>query len=132
MKYHSYILVSLISSLAHSSSLSPIELGYEYFRVMRVSGYTSNTLECDNTPYITASGYVLTDKDIGKVCACNRFAMGTILYIVGTGEVKVVDRMSKKYPNRIDLYFGSPFKKHKKQAKKWGVPFKQIWVKKKK
>ena len=123
-------LTTLVDSLTNSPAFVLRELGYEYFGGVLVSGYTSSKDETDNTPYLCeGSGYSLdTLRDYKKVVACNSLEFGTILYIVGVGEVKVVDRLHERFDDRIDLYFGS--KNNKKEAKKFGIPVKEVFIKK--
>lgn len=73
-----------------------------------VTAYNSLPEQTDDTPCLAADG-----SDI-----CLRFLLGECLiagnfakfeskhYIDGIGECTLVDRMSSKYPDRVDLYMG--------------------------
>ena len=122
-------LTATIDSITRSPNSILRELGYEYYGGAVVSGFTSDKKETDNTPHFCeGSGHLLdTITDYKKVVASNRLEFGTTLYIRGVGEVKVVDRLHKRFDDRIDLYFGSPT--HKKEAKEFGIPVKDVWIK---
>jgi len=75
--------------------------------------------QCDNSPCISANGEnVCTAIALGyKRCAANFVPFGTILDIEGYGECLVVDRMNKRFPNRVDIAMPADWKS---QALSWG------------
>ena len=73
-----------------------------------VTGYTSDPLETDDSPCISADGSDICALFIRgeNTCASNDYKFGTILYIDGLGKCIVRDRMAKKWYDKIDWYFG--------------------------
>jgi len=61
--------------------------------------------QCDSSPCIAANGEnVCTAIALGyKRCAANFVPFGTILDIEHYGECLVVDRMNRRFPNRVDI-----------------------------
>ena len=88
---------------------TPIELtkkGVVAARQRDISAYNAgDPSQTDNSPCLGASGVDicnLLDHDI-CVYAANFVPLGTYLNIEGIGECQVLDRMNKKYPNRVDV-----------------------------
>ncbi len=72
-----------------------------------ITAYTSNTKECDASPCITANGFNVCRHGIEDTVAANSFPFGTKIKIpelFGERVFVVRDRMSSKYPNRIDIW----------------------------
>jgi len=85
------------------------------------TAYTSSREECDNTPFITASG-----KRVfwGVIAADKRFKFGTKVYIPYFQKVFVVlDRGSAIRGNRIDIWM-----RDKKSAIKFGRKKLEIYI----
>ena len=81
--------------------------------VRTVTAYNPVPWETDDTPCISASGMNICQTS-KKVCASNEFPFGTLLLI--DGEIwEVQDRMSRKYNDRVDLFFMT-----KEELQKWG------------
>ena len=68
--------------------------------------------QCDNTPLITANGTKIDLEKLKngeiKYCAVSRdllkeFPYGSMIYIDGYGEYKVVDTMNKRITNTVDI-----------------------------
>lgn len=78
------------------------------------TAYTSCSKECDNTPFITASGQKVR---WGIVAADKTYPFGTKIYIPYFGQVfEVQDRGGAIKGNRIDIWF-----QDRKEAIKFGV-----------
>jgi len=89
-----------------------------------VTGYNSVAWQTDSEPCISASGKdicAMFERGI-NVCATNNVPFGTKIKIDGLGTCEVWDRMSRKYPNRIDWFFGNDVQ----TAKNFGIKSKNI------
>lgn len=81
--------------------------------IRTVTAYYPVPWETDDEPCISASGMNIC-QTAKKVCASNEFPFGSLLLI--DGDIwEVQDRMSRKYSDRIDLFFMT-----KEEMKKWG------------
>ena len=78
-----------------------------------VTAYCPCVKCCGKSDGITASGKKAVE---GLTVAANWLPLGTIVEIENVGTRKVMDRMSKKYPDRLDVFFNSH-----EQAKKFGI-----------
>jgi 3D (Asp-Asp-Asp) domain-containing protein len=87
----------------------------------RISFYTSDVNETDDSPEIAANGQNIWElyKNGSNTCASNNLKFGTILYIPSIGFCVVRDRMNKRFDNtfRVDYYMGYD----KKRAKMAGI-----------
>ena len=96
-------------TVAYESSLinqSPIPDPVKEIRVVEtvVTAYSSRVGETDSTPFITASG----SKVRMGVVAANWLPLGTQIKIpelFGDRIFTVEDRMNKKHPNKVDVWF---------------------------
>ena len=82
---------------------------------MTVTAYSSSPDETDDTPFITAANTRTRDG----VVATNAFPFGTKMRIpdhFGDKEFVVEDRMHRRYPNRLDVWFPT-----KAQALQFGI-----------
>jgi len=89
-----------------------------------VTGYNSVAAQTDSTPCISASGKdicAMFERGI-NVCAANGVPFGTKIKIDGLGVCEVWDRMSRRYSDRIDWFFGSDIR----AAKNFGIKSKNI------
>lgn len=71
---------------------------------IQLSGYSSEVAQCDDSPFITASGTHVRDG----VVATNMFPFGTIIKIpslYGNKIFIVEDRMNTRYQNNVDIWF---------------------------
>lgn len=84
--------------------------------VRTITAYCSYESETDKSPFLTKYQYNLKEEDKYNTCASNCFPFGTELFIDSLGWVKVVDGISKKYNDRIDIYFWMD----KKEAMQFG------------
>ena len=113
------ILLGVILSFEYTIELeaSPDPLVYDldetggewidYVGVREITGYTlGREEETDDTPCIGAYGHDLCElaRQGVQVCASNEFPAFTKLYI-GNIECEILDRMNRRYKNRIDLAF---------------------------
>lgn len=62
---------------------------------------------------ITASGARVRQ---GRTAAANWLPFGTIVQIPGMGARRIEDRMSRRFGDRIDIYFDSH-----REALRWGI-----------
>lgn len=90
-----------------------------YVGIRTITGYSSSLDECDDTPYVTASGEVVREG----IVASNEFPFGTRLEI--EGEVyEVQDRMHRRFQSgEIDIWFPM-----KKEAKDFGKQLKEVYL----
>ena len=105
-----------------SNSLSAQE-NYEYtdFIKATATAYTSSTIETDATPYLAAWRNTLNPKV--KSIAVSRDLLdigltnGMKVHIKGLeGEFLVLDKMNKRWKNKIDIYMGND----RQKALNWG------------
>ena len=63
--------------------------------------------QCDNSPCIASNGEnICTALALGyKRCASNKYLFGTTLEVEGYGKCIVVDRMNKRFTDRVDVAF---------------------------
>lgn len=81
-----------------------------------VTAYTSDEEQTDSTPCLSADGSNICARyeDGETLCAANFVPFGTLLMLdnsdVPDGEDAIVcvvaDRLSSRYPNRVDIYMG--------------------------
>ena len=72
-------------------------------REVWITAYTSSFEECDDTPFITASGTRTRDG----IIACNFLPFGTrvrIPELFGTREFTVEDRMARRKSDYVDVW----------------------------
>ncbi|MCR4311712.1 MAG: 3D domain-containing protein [Candidatus Uhrbacteria bacterium] len=83
-----------------------------------VTAYTSSKSETDKSPCIAARKSNICKRFTKgeKLCASNRYPIGTVLAIENHGECTVADRTNRRHRDRVDLYFGH----NRKAAKKFG------------
>ena len=91
-----------------------------------ITAYTSEAVQCDGSPCITANGFNLCEHGIEDSVAANFLAFGTKVRIpdlFGERVFVVRDRMNARYPDRVDIWF-----KEKTVAKKFGLKIAKIEV----
>jgi len=72
-----------------------------------ISAYTSNVLQTDDTPCITASGFDVCEHGIENIVAANFVPLGSrvrIPELFGNRVFLVEDRMNKRYHHKIDIW----------------------------
>lgn len=81
------------------------------------TAYTLSKDETDSDPEISASGENLREyQERGeRICAARYLPLSTEINIKGIGRCKILDRISKKYDDRIDILFPT-----KEEALKFG------------
>lgn len=98
-----------------------------------VTAYTSTPEQTDSTPCIGADGTNLCERwqEGETLCAANFVPLGTILLLDNQEEADgedaivctVADRLSSRFPNRVDLYMGYD------TAAAWQFGIKTLFVK---
>ena len=96
---------------------APPYLFTEHTTRATITAYSSSVDECDDTPFITASG---TRTRLGVIACPVYYKFGEIFKIDGEYYI-CEDRMSTKYPHRFDIWFPS-----KQEAKEFGIKIKEI------
>jgi len=86
-------------------------------RFCTVTAYSPTRTECDNTPFLTASG---TKPRVGTVAVSQDlfylgWVFGSKIYIEGLGIYKINDLMHPRWKNRIDVFL-----KNKRLARRFG------------
>lgn len=73
--------------------------------IRQITAYNAgDPAQTDSTPCDGAGGNICEALDRGeKICAANFVPLGSWLRIENFGDCQVLDRMSKKYPNRVDI-----------------------------
>jgi 3D (Asp-Asp-Asp) domain-containing protein len=108
----------IMTLLALLSSYSVAESDFPYTDLIKVTAtaYSSSTKETDATPYLAAWRNTLNPKvpsiavsrDLLEIGLTN----GMKVHIKGfKGEFLVLDKMNKRWKNRIDIYMGDNRKK---------------------
>ena len=89
--------------------------------IREVTAYNAgDPAQTDESPCISANGEnVCKALALGqKRCAANFVPFGTRLHIENYGECMVVDRMNRRYKNRVDIAMNA---NEKQKALKFGV-----------
>lgn len=90
--------------------------------IVTLTTYKAVEEECDSTPNITASGFVITNPKKHKIIAVShdlkrKWKWGTKVQIVGAGKYDgtyyVRDLMNKRYRKRVDILIGHKDKQTK-------------------
>ncbi len=90
-------------------------------RIRKVTAYNAGDLDqCSGDPCISASGENLCDTLVlgYQRCAANFVPLGTRLHIETLGEYVVVDRMHKRFGQRVDIAMKPD---EKERARSFGV-----------
>lgn len=97
---------------------SVIRSGWYHAVTTTVTAYTSRRIETDDTPCLAAKGHDICRLYAAgtKVCASNAHPIGTVLYVPGYGRCVVLDRMNRRYRDRVDVYMGRDVQ----AAREWG------------
>ena len=113
----------VIISLALINTMTNAKESYEYTDLIKVTAtaYTSSTIETDATPYLAAWRNTLNptvpsiavSRDLLDIGLTN----GMKVRIKGLkGEFLVLDKMNKRWKNKIDIYMGND----RQKALNWG------------
>lgn len=87
--------------------------------IAEVTGYSSDSNQTDNTPYLTA----WQTKAREGVIACPRYIPFGTLVEIDSKQYTCEDRMNLKWPERWDLWFSS-----KQKALNYGIKVKTIKI----
>ena len=111
------IIISLLTLLIPEAASNQAADWSEYRFVTAYN--VGDSSQTDNSPCVGASNLDLCKlvKYGVPVCAANFVPLGSKLKIEGYGECYVLDRMNKKYSDRVDI----AFPKGDKRAKEWGI-----------
>lgn len=87
--------------------------------IREATAFNSVPEQTDATPCIAADGSNICERFAAGECliAGNFARLGSKHYVNGFGECTLIDRMNKRYPNRIDIFFGYDVK----AAREFGV-----------
>ncbi len=91
-----------------------------------ITAYTSEAIQCDASPCVTANGFNVCEHGIEDTIADNSLPFGTkvkIPELFGDKIFIVRDRMSSRYQNRTDIWM-----KDKKSALLFGKKFAKIVI----
>ena len=97
-------------------------------KTRRVTAYNvGDNFQCSGDPCISANGenICLAIAFGYRRCGANFVAFGTIIGIDGWGKCMVTDRMSKKYPESVDIAMSLD---QKQEAKDWGVRYVNVKI----
>ena len=115
--YRLTLLLGLLTSSLHAKE----HFFYTDFIKATATAYTSSTVETDGNPYLAAWRNTLNPKV--KSIAVSRDLLdigltnGMKVHIKGLkGEFLVLDKMNKRWKNRIDIYMGND----RQKALNWG------------
>lgn len=105
-----------------TNTVATLPAGSYSVLTMRVTAYTSDVAETDDTPFITANGSIVHDGTM----ASNMLPFGTkvkIPALFGDKIFTVEDRMSPKFYRTVDVWMNN-----KKQAINFGMTYAKIVV----
>ena len=92
---------------------------YTYLGEAEITGYSSEVGQTDSTPFLTASGATVKKG----IAACPRgMEFGADVLIDGK-VYSCQDVMSKKYPNRFDIWFAT-----RQEALDYGLKIKKVYL----
>jgi len=101
---------TVVTNVAQTENVQ-ISLIEEQIEYRTVTAYSSTPDQTDDAPFISASG-----QHVRKgICASNEFPFGTKIK-VGDYVCEIQDRMNRRYPDRIDIWFPS-----RKEALEFGI-----------
>jgi 3D (Asp-Asp-Asp) domain-containing protein len=116
-------IYSLITLIVLTSTTTIANNAFEYTDFIKVTAtaYTSSTIETDATPYLAAWRNLLNPKVPSIAVSRDLLDIGLTngmkVHIKGfKGEFLVLDKMNKKWKNRIDIYMGDD----RQKALNWG------------
>lgn len=84
-----------------------------------VTAFNSVPEQTDDTPCIAADGSDICERYAAGelICAANFVPFGTRLAVPGYGTCTVADRLSRRFPQRVDIYLGMDIA----AARRWGL-----------
>lgn len=92
----------------------------------QLTAYTSEVAQTDNSPCTTANGFNVCEHGVEDTIAANFLKFGTkvrIPELFGNRVFVVRDRMNKRHPDRLDVWF-----KNKNEAIKFGIKTARVEV----
>jgi 3D (Asp-Asp-Asp) domain-containing protein len=92
----------------------------------QLTAYTSEVAQTDNSPCTTANGFNVCEHGVEDTIAANFLKFGTkvrIPELFGNRVFIVRDRMNKRHPERLDVWF-----KNKNDAIKFGIKTARVEV----
>jgi 3D (Asp-Asp-Asp) domain-containing protein len=116
-------IYKVVTLLALLNTMTNAKETYNYTDLIKVTAtaYTSSTIETDATPYLAAWRNLLNPKVPSIAVSRDLLDIGLTngmkVHIKGfKGEFLVLDKMNKKWKNRIDIYMGDD----RQKALNWG------------
>jgi 3D (Asp-Asp-Asp) domain-containing protein len=84
-----------------------------------VTAFNSVPEQTDDTPCTSADGSDICARYAAGelICAANFVPFGTRLAVPGYGTCTVADRLSRRFPERVDIYLGTDIT----AARRWGL-----------
>ena len=118
------MIFSQLTSFPQQSQHLPINKDKSYNIIKaKIYAYNSESNQTDNSPFITANGYDLSNKEPHYIVANNCLPFGSLISIDGIFYT-VNDRMNKRYGCEVfDIWM-----LNKQDAINWGVKYKEIKV----
>jgi len=107
--------------LPESRDVKKIKTSYH-----EMTAYTSEAAQTDASPCITANGFNVCKHNVEDTIAANFLKFGTkvkIPELYGDRVFIVRDRMNRRYPDRVDIWF-----KNKNEAIKFGFKVAKIEI----
>lgn len=117
------LLDTILSLILYVQTLQQYE--FQSTKTVVVTAYNSCEWQCDGDPFVTSTGYRLKEGD--RVAATYLAPPGSFVSVNGI-LYRVEDVTSKKYANRIDLWFGDCTEENIQRAKEWGDPTKTVKI----
>lgn len=106
---NSEVELDKLSRVVEMAFLQDYHSNTVFSKVVTATGYTARVVECDSTPWYTASmelsrvGVIAISPDLEAL----GIKLGQFIIIKGMGLFKVSDRMNPRWRNRIDIMMGN-------------------------
>jgi 3D (Asp-Asp-Asp) domain-containing protein len=101
-------VIRVIKEVKATNDVELVDYSISEGTVREVTMYTSTPEQTDSSPCIGANtqDICVLWRNGQNICASNAFPRGTVLEVDKLGECIVIDRMNKRYSNRVDWYAG--------------------------